>query len=403
MDRLVSKESSRQTALSQFIETAEVTPQSSRNALQYMQGQNIKGTEGVISLFGKTGLAGSRQSIDHSFKTSKVGAALFRDDDPCLITDCIEKTISQQIQDTLTIKTVRNVTSEQFIADNPEVDRNNLAKNKIYNYTTYQSKIDPGWHLEGTNNDGTLRLSKEMQLKVNHKDDHNGLIETVGKVSDKFRKQVEDKVKEIPESVRKALEKAGYKVVLAPSVIEGLPELKGQSYRGWSPGFTFKNLDGTQDAERRLIILGEHYVDEGLLEKARENQPGHQFGHAFDALGKTLQGKYFSQTEAFLQVYEKDVQKYKKEIALMSDEDKKKTQDSVANYLAQPNGGGPRETFASIFGMLTNGPENPGDDIEIRRLFPLTVAYMQDQFSSGFNSWLREPTRSRNPADQNPR
>jgi len=284
--------------------------------------------------------------------------------------------------DTLKIRSVQHINTQQFAADNPGASPNDPDKNKTYNYRTYQSKLDPGWQFKGLNKDGTLRLFKEFELNVNHRASHTGLVETIGKVSDGFRKQADGKIKEIPEGVRKALEEGGYKTVLAPSVIEGLPNLKGQSHPGWTQDFS--HIDGTVIAEEKLIVLGETRIDDNESKvKARANQPGHQFGHAFDALGEELQGKYFSATKEFLDIYEQDIKN-------MSPEDKNNKKDkdgdlTIVGYLTQSDGRGARETFASIFGMLTTGPENPGDDKEIVRLFPRTVDYMKTRILPKYN------------------
>lgn len=268
--------------------------------------------------------------------------------------------------DTLKMKSVQNVSVDQFRADNEGVDPSNLDKDKTYNYKTYQSKLDPGWKVEGVNKDGTLRMTKEMRLEVNHKADHCGLIESKKDVPAEFVKEIEDKVKQIPESVRQTLEKAGYKVLVAPSVVEALPELKGQTYRGWKANFEYS--DGTQDAEKHLIVAPEKVKSEGNWEKVdRPEVVTHQFGHALDAVGKQLNGQYFSESRDFLEAYEKD-------FARMSDKDKK---SEVGKYLSQTNGGGHRETFASIFGLTTTGPENPGDKETLERMFPNTIDYMK--------------------------
>lgn len=269
--------------------------------------------------------------------------------------------------DTLKMKSVQNVSVDQFRADNEGVDPSNLDKDKTYNYKTYQSKLDPGWKVEGVNKDGTLRMTKEMRLEVTHKADHSGLIETKKDVPAEFVKEIEDKVKQIPESVRQTLERAGYKVLVAPSVVEALPELKGQTYRGWKANFEYS--DGTQDAEKHLIVAPERVKSEGNWQKVdRPEVVTHQFGHALDGAGKQLNGQYFSQSKDFLEAYEKD-------FARMSDKDKK---TEIGKYLSQPNGGGQRETFASIFGLVTTGPENPGDKETLERMFPNTIKYMKE-------------------------
>jgi hypothetical protein len=272
--------------------------------------------------------------------------------------------------DTLKIKSVQNVSAEQFRTDNHGADPTNPDKDQTYNYKTYQSKLDPGWKVEGVNKDGTIRMTKEMRIDVNHKADHTGLIESTKDVPKEFVKEIEDKLKQIPEGVRQTLEKAGYKVLVAPSVVEGLPELKGQTYRGWKANFEYS--DGTQDAEKHLIVAPEKVKAEGNWEKVdRPEVVTHQFGHALDAVGKQLNGLYFSESKNFLEAYEKD-------FARMSDKDKK---SEVGKYLSQANGGGHRETFASIFGLTTTGPENPGDKETLERMFPNTIEYMKKLIS----------------------
>jgi hypothetical protein len=270
-------------------------------------------------------------------------------------------------KDKLKLKAVQNVSPEQFKADNPDADLNNLDKDKTYNLKTYQSKLDSGWKVEGKNEDGTLKLTKEMALNVNHKADHSGLIETTGNVSAEHVKAVTDKVNQIPENVRQALERAGYKVLIGPSVVEALPELKGQTYRGWTANFDYS--DGTQDGEKRLIVAPEKVKnEEGKWEAiSRPEVVTHQFGHALDAAGKQLNGKYFSQSKEFQEAYQKDVARLSKQDA----------ESDIGKYLTQPNGGGARETFASIFGLTTTGPENPGDKAPLERMFPNTIAYME--------------------------
>jgi len=270
--------------------------------------------------------------------------------------------------DLLSLRAVQSVSVEQFMRDNPGVDPAQLEKGKTYNYKTYQSKPDSGWSFAGKNEDGTLRLTKDMTLAVKHKDDHSGLIETVGNVSPEFRKEIEEKIKQIPKGVRDLLERAGYKVLVAPSVVEGLPELKGKTYRGWDRNFEYS--DGTQDAEKRLIVAPEKVKsEEGKWEKvSRPEVLTHQFGHALDAAGKQTNGKYFSQTKEFQEAYRKDLARLSKEDA----------ESYIGKYLSQPDGGGARETFASIFGVVTTGPENPEDKQALERMFPNTIKYMNE-------------------------
>lgn len=162
----------------------------------------------------------------------------------------------------------------------------------------------------------------------------------------------------LPEGVRKLLKDKGFYLVVVPNVTHknGLPELAGKTPRGWPPGTTWDNADGLQTG-KKILVSEYRQTATGKWEKNTRigGVVRHETGHALDeALGDGT--KKYSDSNEFLEAYEKDVARLTKE------------QKDQLGYFLQA-AGGRQETFADVFALLSGGPCN-----EIRRAL-LTAAF----------------------------
>src|SRR5262249_24887980 len=91
---------------------------------------------------------------------------------------------------------------------------------------------------------------------------------------------------EIPHTYRNRLEVNNYKVVLAPTVLDAMPELAGQRPRGFADGASWHNTNGTFDRRTGRIIIGEKYnaTNQGgkMVSGPLDATVLHEFGHAYD-------------------------------------------------------------------------------------------------------------------------
>ncbi|MBX9690293.1 MAG: tetratricopeptide repeat protein [Candidatus Obscuribacterales bacterium] len=184
---------------------------------------------------------------------------------------------------------------------------------------------------------------------------------------------------EIPRTYRHQLEAAGYKVVLAPTVLDAMPQLAGEAPRGYAAGASWHNSNGTFDRARKLIVVG-----------AKANQPAsggvlkagpldetvqHEFGHAYDLyigrirLGVDNQDQYpeISHSKKFSEAYDADVQKLDPAL-----------KPKLAYYL-QPGDAGKEELFAQMFVLLFGHRPEPGSPRESFQIaFPTVLQTMLD-------------------------
>lgn len=266
-----------------------------------------------------------------------------------------------------------NVPADEFCKHNPDAaaDLSRLIGKKDFrarHATT--NELDQGWKLEGVNKDGTLRLSKDYHFDVQHKDSHNGLIEAMPGVSKEHVQALQKKLDQLPENIVAALRNQGYKIIATGINSQAIPELRGMTPRGWSKDTTFDSSDGTHDNVRRVILAPELFEQDGNLTPVdREEVVVHQIGHALDhALGK------LSNKQDFQAAFKKDMEALAEKGDSMSDRER-----LIHDYFKQKRGPskgenpGSEECFASLFGMLLTGPENPQDRVPFRQNFPNSI------------------------------
>jgi tetratricopeptide (TPR) repeat protein len=225
-------------------------------------------------------------------------------------------------------------------------------------------------------------------------------------VSDKAVAQLLLGLSEIPRHYRNQLESAGYKVVVAPSVLDVLPQLAGQTPRGYAQGSTWHNSNGTFDRDTRQIVIAEKYnaVDRGgqLTEGPLDETVQHEFGHAMDfhlgvcKLGRTQQNPYpeISHSPWFTEAYNYDSQNVPFQL-----------RSKLAYYL-QPGDGGKEELFAQMFPLFFGHEPSPGSALEsFKQAFPTVLARMADarkfdpdyeRFKSFYDSKLKDNTLAPN-------
>ena len=189
---------------------------------------------------------------------------------------------------------------------------------------------------------------------------------------------VKQAIRDIPYAYREALENAGYKIVIAPELIDVLPELENEHPRGWEERATWHNSNGTFYQKFKWIVVGERATDlktGGLVvDPSIETTARHEFGHAYDYfLGQyATQQKFsegfqeFSSSTVFQNAYDADA-------ASISDNSKRRLY-----YFLQPDKAGREELFAEMFPLLYGALPQPGSPEELfATAFPRVLKVMR--------------------------
>lgn len=184
---------------------------------------------------------------------------------------------------------------------------------------------------------------------------------------------------EIPRTYRHQLEAAGYKVMVAPTVLDVMPQLAGIAPRGYSAGADWHNSNGAFDRDKKMIIIGEFVKTEGkngqVVEGHLDETVQHEFGHAYDMyLGMTKLGAStnepfpeVSHSKQFSDAYNLDTPSIPQEL-----------RQKLAYYL-NPGDAGKEELFAQMFVMFFGHRPAPGSPSEYFQVaFPHTLAVLDD-------------------------
>ncbi len=132
-------------------------------------------------------------------------------------------------------------------------------------------------------------------------------VKTAGDVSPEFAAKMRAVYDGLEPKVRETIEKNG-RAVIADVITTTIPEAKGETPRGWPPGYTWDHVAGVYDGNRRQAVVAEHTLDDAgnriggdFTHEGRAGVFRHELGHAYDAaLGReTSKGVY-------VDAYEKD-------------------------------------------------------------------------------------------------
>lgn len=274
-----------------------------------------------------------------------------------------------------------DVSNAEFIRSNPELKGKPSSEwSKDGNYKLRHAttgEVDSAWKLTGVKGDGSVQLQKDYRLEVASKKDHSDLIESIPGVPEKHVKALEAKLNELPANVKTALKDAGYKIVATRFNTDAIPELKALHPRGWDPSGNFDTSDGTHDNVRRLILAPYSFVNNRSVEAvSRPDVLVHQIGHALDhALGK------LSNKPEFQEAFAKDMQQ-------MAKKELDDREEAIFSYFSQKKGPvkgenpGSEECFASLFGLVLTGPENPIDKKAFENNFQNTIQVVKRQIKA---------------------
>lgn len=226
-------------------------------------------------------------------------------------------------------------------------------------------EVSHGFSLRADNDDLASFLTF---LSPDHKD-----------LSDKAIAQVLLGLSQIPRTYRHQLEQAGYKVVLAPTVLAAMPELETKKPRGYQDGADWHNINGTFDRSTKRIIIGEqaHSLADGnkMKEGPLDETVQHEFGHAYDSyLGLSSKEQNtgdsnpeISHSKAFSAAYEKDLEKLPESL-----------KSKLAYYLQSGNAG-KEELFAEMFVLFFGHQPEPGSPQEsFKTAFPSVLQLLED-------------------------
>ncbi len=276
--------------------------------------------------------------------------------------------------DTLSMAAVVSVTASEFFRTNPDALAkfgkdparvSQAADYKLLHAST--GEIDGGWRIREVDGDkDRLVLTKTYNCQVEHRDNHDGLVEVVPGTASALRERIEKKLAELPPNVISALQNAGYKIILTNWIEDAMPSLKGLTPRGWDRNQTFRNSDGTEDnVTRRIVIPAMWVVDGQPAEARRRDEVVHQIGHALDFARGAGDG-FLSAEKAFVRAYEREIARLDKN-------------DDVVRYFSQPGGAGRQEVFATLFGLALTGPEIPSMRKWLSDSFPETLSVVGSQ------------------------
>lgn len=186
--------------------------------------------------------------------------------------------------------------------------------------------------------------------------------ETVGNVSDDFQTRVAQTWKMIPPTISKQMLQRGWKVRLAPFVVDAAPELDGVPPRGWPAGSTWNNTDAVHLSDRRILIFAEkRQTRDGRVLKSNRvtGVICHEVGHALDLA--YVSGSRVSSSDRFQRAYLADVKTMEDQVA-----------DNLAYYL-QNTDIGRQEAFAEAFAVLIAGGSDVDLKHEFRNAFPTVI------------------------------
>ncbi len=198
-------------------------------------------------------------------------------------------------------------------------------------------------------------------------------IVVVGIVRTDLQQAVQEAIGSLPQSIVHAVEQAGYRVILAPTLTIAIPRLVGQHPPGYPTDATWNHADGGTFAGKIIAIAQQHalyglpgtVIDTSMQRAATLVR--HEYGHALDRICQ------FSQNENFIQAYFKDVHN------IQSDLGKWRSVMDELEYCLQAAEAGRAETFAEIFAELQGG--GTATALRLIDAFPKTTALIE--------SWLK--------------
>ncbi len=275
--------------------------------------------------------------------------------------------------DRMRMQSSYTVPNRDFFAANPTLERRMPEPGGTERYSLRHpttGQVDTGWTLSSVDR-GNVTLTRSYEIEVQSRENHDGLIEALPGVPERFQRQLQDKLNELPENVRNSLARHGYRIIAAPTIPDAIPELARLSPRGWDRDLSFLNSDGTHDdVSKRIIAPMRFRVNGEMVDVDRENVLTHQVGHALD-----FAHNFLSSRDEFIRAYTRDMEG----IRNREKRENAREADYRVEYLSQASGVGRQETFASIFGLLTTGPENESDRVFFERNFPSVIEVVRQQ------------------------
>lgn len=184
--------------------------------------------------------------------------------------------------------------------------------------------------------------------------------------SDSFVEEAVKNLSEIPLELQERVRLGGFDISLGNHISQVKPMLANKSPAGWGSR-TWDYAEGLVDPIRMQMIVTERKLDWAgdwvKVEKSRQRKVFfHEYGHTVDHAFENM-----SSSKKFIEAYEKDVIKLKKEYPEMFLQN--------YEYFLQEGRRGRSETFAELFGDLMGDVETEG----IARAFSNTRALMEKE------------------------
>lgn len=203
--------------------------------------------------------------------------------------------------------------------------------------------------------------------------------ERTPKCSDAHAAQVEQALEQIPQQVRKLLNKNGYRVIATNTVGEAMPHADTKILIGSGErAITFGDAAGYHDPHKKEIVVAEGRIDRTT--NKFEHNPHvsrttyHEIGHALDWLsGK---GQPFSQDPEFIQAFNTDV-------ARMKNEFRRQLEYYIQSDPRKPNTvtkAGARECCAEALTFVLGGNRFTEGTANFKECFPEVMKVVQRKF-----------------------
>lgn len=170
----------------------------------------------------------------------------------------------------------------------------------------------------------------------------------------------------VPAEIRDQLNKAGYKIVLVPTMADFEPWKSSIRPRGYRHGSTRTDERALFNRDLKTVVIAEQKARSSGWHMSLPEAIQHELGHAID----DYLGEY-SALPKYRQAYKEDVDSGDKSLA------------SKLAYYLQPGDAGRHETFAQLFAITC--PNRTSSAKDMKAQFPRTLELVRSAIASQFS------------------
>lgn len=194
------------------------------------------------------------------------------------------------------------------------------------------------------------------------------LMERTSNCADAHADNVQAALDEIPQELRARVMRLDYTFVAANSVVDLKPNAANESPRGYPVNSTFLNVAGYHSPDTKTACVAQYTSSQGWATDHTYRVKGitfHEFAHALDNSFALSDGKAFSETDAFIRAYNKDVAAIPESMR------------AKMGYFIQSDAGsrkgssaGRQEAFADVLANILGSSAVPADNHLLDTYFP---------------------------------